>query len=148
MQCPCFGIYLGITIELQTHIQDFIKLSKPKHATHTEGSYYDLVTNISESIKIPGDFRCNVRIEMLLLGGRVNEVKRNETTFIHRDFMNHMGMKAEKVTEECLLDIELDNWKCRYYEEGFGKLVAIKRKYDNVFRWKQSIPTNTDISCY
>ncbi|KAF0376687.1 cannabidiolic acid synthase-like 1 [Gigaspora margarita] len=44
---------------------------------------------------------------------------------------------------------QLDNWQCRYYAENFERLVEIKQKYDpyNLFRWNQSIPTTTNISC-
>ncbi|CAG8785800.1 33759_t:CDS:1, partial [Racocetra persica] len=49
-----------------------------------------------------------------------------------------------------LIDRVLDNWQRRYYGENFEKLVKIKRRYDPdyVFHWNQSIPTNTEISCY
>ncbi|CAG8697091.1 20505_t:CDS:1, partial [Cetraspora pellucida] len=195
-----FGIYLGSAAELQPYIQDFINLSKPKMESYIEGDFYELITYYANSTKGVGNFKvksffmnsdglsiegakylmnfiegfkCDLRIEMLLLGGEVNKVRRNETAFVHRGHMNHMEIKVIEPSEMCLRDLkifsthfqrkytnyesyqnlidrQLDNWQCRYYRENFEKLVEIKQKYDpyNLFRWNQSIPTNTEISCY
>ncbi|CAG8592739.1 14475_t:CDS:2 [Cetraspora pellucida] len=194
------GIYLGSADELQPHVQEFIKLTKPKSVSYSENDLYNLLTRNSGSFNETGSFKvksffinsnglsgegvqhlmkfiesfeCGFRIEIILLGGgRVNEIMRNETAFVHRGFMNHMEIKAVEPSEMCLqnlkffahhfqqkytnyesyqnlIDRQLDNWQCRYYRENFEKLVEIKRKYDpyNVFHWNQSIPINTEISC-
>ncbi|CAG8664002.1 22648_t:CDS:2, partial [Cetraspora pellucida] len=197
-----YGVYLGSVYELQPHIQEFIELSKPKNVSYTEDELYNILMLIdgvdppkagffkvksffidSTGISYEGvryimrfveSFKCQLYFNVLLIGGgRVNEIKRKETAFVHRGFLYHIGIKIDVTSETCIQDLEkfshhfrrryanfesyqnmndkqLDNWQCRYYNENFEKLVKIKREYDpyNVFRWNQSIPTNTEISCY
>ncbi|CAG8791494.1 24263_t:CDS:1, partial [Gigaspora rosea] len=105
-------------------------------------------------------FKCVMHSETLLIaGGKINEIRRNETAFVHRGFKYHIAMFAHfpdahsEETKECiqemetfsqhvlqnyasyecyqnLIDRQLDNWQCRYYAENFERLVEIKRKYD------------------
>ncbi|CAG8643442.1 3637_t:CDS:2, partial [Cetraspora pellucida] len=189
-----YGIYLGSADELQSHIHEFINLSKPKNVSYIEGDLYELFNiegispedvenfklksffidsaGLSEEgvkylMKFRESFKCELAFEIALLGGRIDEIKRNETAFVHRGFMYHIIITSTMPSEKCLQDLEkfsqyfqlkytnyesyqniidrqLDNWQDRYYGENFEKLVEIKRKYDpyNIFRWNQSIPTN------
>ncbi|RIB25290.1 Glucooligosaccharide oxidase [Gigaspora rosea] len=195
------GVYLGSSRELQNHIQEFIKLSKPKNITYTENTlYHSLVDGMKEDkdyykaksffIDFKGlsyegikslmeflkSFKCEIYSVILLVGGgKVNEIGRHETAFVHRGFLYHMEIKItlnSENSEMCLQDFDkfsqefrrnyacyesyqnlndrqLDDWQCRYYAENFERLVKLKQKYDphNLFHWNQSIPTNTKISC-
>ncbi|KAF0430796.1 FAD-binding domain-containing protein [Gigaspora margarita] len=198
-------IYLGSADELrqQVDVQEFIKLSKPKNVTYIENSlyYFQVVKKIVpngyykpssfffDQRGIPDEglkyfmqfiksFKCKVHSKTLLIaGGKVNEIRRNEISYVHRGFKYHIFLAVplpdahSEETKECIQDLEnfrhafqnyasyecyqnlidrqLDNWQCRYYAESFERLVEIKRKYDpyNLFRWNQSIPTTTNISC-
>ncbi|CAG8495998.1 16262_t:CDS:2 [Cetraspora pellucida] len=194
------GIYLGPVDELQLHMQEFIKLSKPKSVSYIEDDLYNVIlydsgsasnhsdfkiksfyidsTGLSDEgvnylMKFVERFKCKIGVDFSLIGGGVDKFRRNETAYVHRGFLYHLKLKAFTPTEECLQDLgmfsqnfqrkytsyesyqnhidrQLDNWQCRYYGENFGRLVEIKRKYDpyNLFRWNQSISTNTRISCY
>ncbi|CAG8477445.1 46_t:CDS:2 [Cetraspora pellucida] len=196
------GYYLGSLNEAKPHIQELIKLTKPRNESYVEGEWYNTflenTTGTRNYYKVksfyinsPGlsyegveylmkfikNFKCAFLVETLLIGGgRVNEIGQNETAFVHRSFMYVQTIEAvldENNYEICLKDLdnfslvfqnnytssesyqnvidrELDNWQCRYYGDDFGKLVKIKQKYDpnNLFNWNQSIPTNTEISCY
>ncbi|CAG8613271.1 2552_t:CDS:1, partial [Dentiscutata heterogama] len=183
------------------HVQKFIELTKPKNEKYIEGDWYHtLLVNTSELrnshkvtsfyIDLSGlsyegveylmefmkDFKSGFRLSTMLTGGRVNEIGRNETAYVHRGslYMLYIVVNLNKDNYETrlknlekfsrifqknyttyesyqnIIDKELDNWQCRYYGENFGKLVEIKQKYDpiNLFNWKQSIPTNTEILCY
>ncbi|KAF0376321.1 FAD-binding domain-containing protein [Gigaspora margarita] len=197
------GVYLGSANELQNHLQEFIKLSKPKNITYTENTLYHTLVDGMEGPDVNGyykaksyfidfkglsdegikslmnflkSFECEVYSVILLVGGgKVNEIGRNETAFVHRGFLYHMEIKItldSENSEMCLQDFDkfsqefrrnytyyesyqnlndrqLDNWQCRYYAENFERLVKLKQKYDpyNLFNWNQSIPTNTKISC-
>ncbi|CAG8746899.1 2381_t:CDS:2, partial [Cetraspora pellucida] len=186
------GIYLGSTSELQSHMQEFIKLSKPNNVTYSENDLYNSLTKGTEGSKIKDsykvksyfidskglsdegikslmsfikNFECEIYSVMLLIGGgKVNEIKRKETAFVHRGFLYHMEVKVTAPTEMCLqkldsfsqqfqrnythyesyqnlADRQLNNWQHRYFGENFKKLVTIKRKYDphNLFHWNQMI---------
>ncbi|CAG8573748.1 23015_t:CDS:2 [Cetraspora pellucida] len=192
------GFYQGSVYEMQPHIQEFIKMSKPKSVTYNEDEFNNIILGITESgpgfykaksffidptgISYEGveylmdfvkNFGCKLFFNFMLIGGgKVGEIGRNETAFVHRGMLYHIEIKAFVHSEACIHDLErfshqfrrkyanfesyqnindrlLDNWQCRYYRENFGKLVEIKRKYDpyNLFRWNQSIPTDTEISC-
>ncbi|KAF0541993.1 FAD-binding domain-containing protein [Gigaspora margarita] len=180
------GLYLGSASELQPHMQEFIKLSIPKSVSYVENDLYNIQIEgseilISDFIKSKSfyidsrglsyegskyfmrfmkSFKCKLHSEILLIGGgRVNEMRRNESAFVHRGFLYHIAMFAHlpgahsKHSELCfqelknfsqhfqknyasyenyqiLIDRQLDNWQCRYYGKNFEKLVEIKRKYD------------------
>ncbi|KAF0509600.1 FAD-binding domain-containing protein [Gigaspora margarita] len=107
------GIYLGSANESQPYLQEFIKLSKPKSITYFENDLYSILTEGKESTKTPGFYKvksffidstglsyegikyfmsftksikCAVNNHVMLLnGGKVNDIRRNETAFIHRD---------------------------------------------------------------
>ncbi|CAG8846579.1 16342_t:CDS:1, partial [Gigaspora margarita] len=188
------GYYLGPASEVQPLLQEYVKLTKPKHITYTENNLYHLIVDgdadirtyckiksflidskglsdegIKTLVNFIKSFKCEIYSVILLLGGgKVNEVGRNETAFVHRGFMYHMIVKItltygnSEDFEICLqeldnfsqefrrnytsnesyqnmIDRELDNWQCRYYDENFERLVEIKRKYDphNLFYWVQ-----------
>ncbi|CAG8510307.1 2694_t:CDS:2, partial [Scutellospora calospora] len=195
------GVFLGPTNELQNHVQEFIKLTEPKIVTYTEGDWFNMTIDYTDSLetrssfkaksffvnlmgisdegvkylmKFVASYKCLMTFESLVFGGgRVNEVMRNETAFVHRGFMYSILIKANTtISETCLEDLEifskyfqktytsyesyqnlidrkLDHWQCRYYRENFKKLVEIKQQYDpyNLFHWNQSIPIETNISC-
>ncbi|RIB28959.1 hypothetical protein C2G38_2058062 [Gigaspora rosea] len=101
--------------------------------------------NFMETIK--KEEGCGFYIETTLYaGGKVNEIPRSKTAFVHRDSMY-----------DILTDVSLPltgGEKCLYLLENFAKefreyiamkLVKIKLKYDpyEVFRWSQSIPASS-----
>ncbi|KAF0334033.1 FAD-binding domain-containing protein [Gigaspora margarita] len=193
------GIYQGSVYELQPHIKEFIKLSNPKSVTYYENELYNIIdVKMTESkrgyykaksffidskgisyegvmyiLKFVKSFGCKLYFNIMFIGGgKVSDIGRNETAFVHRGLLYHVEIKAFVHSEACIDELErfsqefrqkyanfesyqnindrlLDNWQCRYYRENFNKLVEIKRKYDpdNLFRWNQSIPTDTVISC-
>ncbi|CAG8563623.1 14071_t:CDS:1, partial [Dentiscutata heterogama] len=179
------GIYLGSASELRLHMQEFVKLSKPKSVTYGENDLYSILVGGGdtpppgfmkaktfffdsrglsyEGIKYLMRFvkkisKCKLQSETLLIsGGRVNEIRRNDTAYVHRGFLYHTGMflhdyeyknfdmcyqEMEKFSQyfqphyanyenyQNLIDRQLNNWQCRYYGENFERLVEIKRKYD------------------
>ncbi|CAG8512543.1 3068_t:CDS:2, partial [Scutellospora calospora] len=195
------GIYLGSANELQPLVQEYIELTKPTSVTYEEGDLYSIIIKNADSSNVTGSFKvksffidstglsnkgakylmrfvdsfkCSMAFELMLTGGgRVNDIRRNETAFVHRGFLFNIVLKVTISSEKCLQDLEnfakhfqknyasyenyqnlidkkLDNWQCRYYSENFERLVEVKRKYDpyNLFHWNQSIPTNTDVTCY
>ncbi|CAG8616959.1 6303_t:CDS:2 [Cetraspora pellucida] len=195
------GYYLGSLKEAKPHIQKLIDLAKPKNELYVEGDWYNrLVVNTVgnrghykdksfyigssglsyEGVEYLMEFMKNLKrnflIRTMLAGGRVDEIGRNETAFVHRGllYMLLIEVTLDEDNYEIRLkdleifsrvfqknytsfesyqnhiDKELDNWQCRYYAENFRKLVEIKQKYDpnNLFNWSQSIPTSNEILCY
>ncbi|CAG8803435.1 31939_t:CDS:2, partial [Racocetra persica] len=174
------GIYLGSANESQRQLQEFIELSEPKNVTYNENNLYHSLLDGMEDSKIQGSFKvksyfvdseglsdeginslmtflknfeCKVYSVMLLLGGgRVNDIERRETAFVHRGFMYHMEIKAINPTETCLQELqsfsqqfqqtytssesymnlhdrELDDWEHRYFGENLvntGEIDGIK----------------------
>ncbi|CAG8720532.1 15335_t:CDS:2, partial [Cetraspora pellucida] len=152
-----YGVYLGSVYELQPHIQEFIKLSKPKNVSYTEDELYNILmlingvdppkaglwkaSNVSYTLMY-----CKLVVEELT---RLSEKKLHSSTEDLEKFSHHFRQRyANFESYQNINDKQLDNWQCRYYGENFNKLVKIKREYDlyNLFRWNQSIPTNTEIS--
>ncbi|CAG8823712.1 924_t:CDS:2, partial [Cetraspora pellucida] len=114
-----FGIYLGSAAELQPYIQDFIIYQNLKWSRimkdvgnfkvktffmNSGGLSIEEAKNLMKFIE---GFKCDLKIEMLLLGGRVNKVRRNETAFVHRGHMNHMNIKVIEPSEMCLRDLKI-----------------------------------------
>ncbi|CAG8757689.1 21596_t:CDS:1, partial [Gigaspora rosea] len=179
------GIYLGPASELQLIVREYVKLTKPKNITCEENNLYHILADgiadskgyfkaksflidskglsdkgIKTFIKFIKGFKCEIYSVILLVGGgKVNDVGRNETAYVHRGFLYHMEVKItltsgnSESSEICLQELdnfsrefrrnytsnesyqnlndrELDNWQCRYYNENFERLVEIKRKYD------------------
>ncbi|CAG8755249.1 17126_t:CDS:2 [Gigaspora margarita] len=90
------GIYIGSANELQNHIQEFVKLSKPKNITYTENTLYHALVDGMEGTEIKG---------------KVNEIGRHGTAFVHRGFLYHMEIKItvnSEISEMCLQ--EFDNF--------------------------------------
>ncbi|CAG8766105.1 18583_t:CDS:2, partial [Racocetra persica] len=131
LQPNIYGIYLGSADELQPHIQEFIKLSKPKNVSYIENDLYKLIIYDSASlgenrylkikslyIDSPGlsdggvkylmkfleSLKYDLIIEILLIGGRIDEIKRDETAFVHRGFMYHIGIGVDLHSKMCLRD--------------------------------------------
>ncbi|CAG8613872.1 17989_t:CDS:2, partial [Gigaspora rosea] len=162
------GLYLGSLNEAKPHVQKLIELTNPKNESYVEGDWYNTFTindigsrNIykdktfyidSSGLSCEGveylmgfmkNFTTNFLVVTMLVTGRVNEIGRNETAFVHRE--NYTSYESYQNH----IDKDLYDWQCRYYGEHFGKLVEIKQKYNpsDLFNWNQSIPTNTEISC-
>ncbi|CAG8797394.1 20232_t:CDS:2, partial [Gigaspora margarita] len=195
------GLYLGSLNEAKPHVQKLIELTNPKNESYVEGDWYNTFTindvgsrnsykdktfyidssglsyeGVEYLMGFMKNFTSNFLVVTMLITGRVNEIGRNETAFVHRGllYMMQILIYLDEVNDETRLkdleifsrafqenytsyesyqnhiDKDLNNWQCRYYGENFGKLVEIKQKYDpsNLFNWNQSIPTNTEISCY
>ncbi|RIB08380.1 hypothetical protein C2G38_2006315, partial [Gigaspora rosea] len=162
-------IYLGSADEFRQHVdvQEFIKLSKPKNVTYIENDlyYFQVVKNMTlhgyykspsfffDQRGIPDEgikyymqfmktFKCRAHSKTLLIaGGKVNEISRNEIAYVHRGFKYHIAMAVpfpdahSEETKECiqelekfnkhflqnyasyecyqnLIDRQLDNWQC------------------------------------
>ncbi|CAG8735173.1 7234_t:CDS:1, partial [Gigaspora rosea] len=174
--------YLGSTSKLQYHMKEFIKLSTPKNISYTENNWYNTTIGdqkesedkasekiksffidskglsnegVKSLMKFLGNFRCEITSSMMLIGGgKINEIRRHETAFVHRGFLFEMKIQLTLNSENndiCLQELEnfyqefqrnytsyecyqnsidrqLNHWQCRYYGENFEMLVEIKRK--------------------
>ncbi|RIB09039.1 hypothetical protein C2G38_2109624, partial [Gigaspora rosea] len=162
------GLYLGSLNEAKPHVQKLIELTNPKNESYVEGDWYNTFTindigsrNIykdktfyidSSGLSCEGveylmgfmkNFTTNFLVVTMLVTGRVNEIGRNETAFVHRGllymmqiliYLDEVNYETQNYTSyesyQNHIDKDLYDWQCRYYGEHFGKLVEIKQKYN------------------
>ncbi|CAG8837305.1 2792_t:CDS:1, partial [Racocetra persica] len=107
-----------------------------KEDNYKTKSFYIDSAELSEGVKylmkFAESFKCESVVEIGLIGGKIDEIRRNETAFVHRGFMYLMAIRAQVPSEMCSQDLE--NFS-RHFQRKYSNYESyqnfIDRQLDN-----------------